>query len=106
MSANVDPENEYQLVMPFVVTSDAGGPYDSHAFVAGANFGALDTELKILTAFRAIPQPRYLETPLLPQIDLLAMKHGLVIQKTPWDEHPEEWTRIDFAYAEEDSDVR
>lgn len=105
MSANVDPENEYRLVMPLVVTTDSGGPYDSKAFVAGANFGDLDTELKILAMFGAIPRPRYIETPMLPQIDLLAMKHGMVIRKEPWDEHPDEWTRVDFAYAEEDSDV-
>lgn len=97
-------EGEYRLVMPFVVTTSVGGPYDDAAFTAGWNMGRIDYELEMCAKMGAIPRPVYMNTPLTPQIDLLAMKHGFIVQSEPWDEHPDEWTRFDFAYPSEGPD--
>jgi hypothetical protein len=109
MTQQVDPNppeesGEYELVMPFVVTESAGGPYADNAFVAGYACGSIDAELSMLSmlpqGIPALPGSRYVPTGIVPQLDLIAMNYGYVINSEPWDEHPDEWTRIDFAYGE------
>lgn len=39
---------EYDLVMPFVTVTSAGGPHDDDAYVAGFEMGALDACLRRL----------------------------------------------------------
>lgn len=91
MSPPPEPEASYGLVMPFVVTSDAGGPYDSTAFVAGARFGQDATELKA-----ELPDEweRYVYPPMVPQYDLLAMHHGYEMTSEPWEDFPDEWVLV------------
>lgn len=97
---------QYRLVMPFVCVQSAGGPYEDAAFAAGMQMGALDQELRSLAPLDALPRSRYVPTPLVHQADLIAMKHGYITEATPWEDHPDEWTRLDFGFAsrEEDSD--
>lgn len=86
-----DPEDGYTLVMPFVVTTDAGGPYESGAFVAGARFGQDSAELR---AEQPDEWQRYVYPPMVPQYDLLAMRYGYAITVEPWAEHPDEWALV------------
>ena len=66
-----DPD--YSMVMPFVVTTDNGGPYEPSAFVAGVYFGEASVLLPLLK-FGAMYR-RYVPTPLAGQLDLLCMAH-------------------------------
>lgn len=100
-----ETEGQYSLVMPFVVVTSNGGPYDDAAFAAGWNMGRLDIELELCAKMGAVPRSLYLATQLAPQVDLLAMKHGFTVLARPWDEHPDEWTRFDFEYAKETPDA-
>ena len=71
-----DPEETgYGLVMPFVVCASQGGPYDDEAFVSGWTLGAINMALNIIAPtgaqYRAWVKPAH-----VPQLDLIAMKHG------------------------------
>ena len=87
----------YELVMPFVVCRSQGGPYDDGAFVAGFECGALEARL---TIGRPASCELYVRTASLPQIDLIAMRHGYQVEAEPWDEDPDEWTHVLLAVAE------
>lgn len=63
---------DYDLVMPFVVVTSKGGPYDDEAFVAGYRIGAIDAEMR----HRALSVSATCRAPDEPQIDLVAMRHG------------------------------
>lgn len=65
----------YELVMPFVVVASAGGPYDDEAFVAGWSCAEVDQALTALAPWRATFQ-RAVRAGVVPQVDLIAMKHG------------------------------
>ena len=87
-----DDSPSFGLVMPFVVCSDQGGPYDPGAFVAGCYFGELGERLKA----GENPVMKYVPTPLVPQLDLLAMQYGYQFKAEAWAEHPDEWTEVRF----------
>lgn len=79
---------EYQIVMPFVVCKSVGGPYEDHAFCAGYALGAVDQYLSIeLPDLYDIT----IRTASLPQLDLLAMRHGYVMTQQEGDD---EWTWV------------
>jgi hypothetical protein len=86
------------LVMPFVVTTDQGGPYDAEAFCAGLECEGILSDLRaiakmsnvVLTSVRA---EKYVPPGLVPQLELVAMACGFTLTHELWDEHPEEWTR-------------
>lgn len=90
-------EGQYGLVMPFICCESNGGHLDDEAFVRGAQFGQVDAILKMK---RALGDPGdyevYVDPKMLPQFDLLAMHHGYKLTSTPWEEHPDEWTRACF----------
>lgn len=69
-------EGGYELVMPFVSCISQGGPYEDEAFVAGFQVGGVDA---LLAAGMTPPpgQPYYRS--LLPQLDLVAMRHGRTV---------------------------
>lgn len=94
-------EPEYGLLMPFVVVASKGGPYDDASFVAGARMKALwdRCELGIEDSFEV-----YEPTPLVPQLDLVAMQFGYRIDATPWWEAPEEWALVRFVKSAEGED--
>lgn len=109
MSGHEDDHAEYGLVMPLVVCSDQGGPYDASAFVAGIRYAQLDAILALDGYTRQIghtlnqgePIHHVIETELMPQVDLLAMHRGFVVEFAPWDEDPS-WTFATFSRPEPD----
>lgn len=98
----IEPEDEYGLVMPFVVTKSHGGPLDDHAFVAGAAFGQHDAELR--AAPRTMAWSTYVVPDMVAQYDLLAMHHGFTMKAEPWDEHPDDWVLVTFTKGEADAE--
>lgn len=84
------PEGDYSLVMPFVSCVSNGGPHDDESYVCGWECGALDRELG------ARNQPYVWKGMVhranLPQIELIAMKHGYIIVKS--EEVEEAWQEI------------
>jgi hypothetical protein len=92
------PEGEedegYGLLMPFTVCASQGGPYDDAAFVAGYTAGLLDGRLA--DPDNGWPIAQQVPSALVPQLDLLAMRHGWNITSEPWGEHPDEWTLVTF----------
>lgn len=91
-----EDNKEFGLVYPFVICKSNGGPYDDGAFVAGTYFG----ELAALTSSKTSVIEKTVPSPLIPQIDLLAMNDGYSLKVEPWDEHPEEWTFISMTLQE------
>lgn len=81
--------------MPFVVCASQGGPHDDGPFVAGYECGWLDATL----AAGPDTVSRYMRADSLPQVDLIAMRHGYTVTSTPWDEHPDEWTWVELVRA-------
>jgi hypothetical protein len=91
-----DPQDvNTELVMPFVVCQSEGGPYDDVSFVAGYTAGLLDADLRS-AAWARVERGFPIPTPLVPQADLIAMRHGYALEATPWDDAPEEWTFVTF----------
>ena len=80
------------LVMPFVVVESRGGPYADSAFVAGYECGWLDALLHSIKPSGSSIQ-RWVYPALLPQLDLIAMKHGMRVDVLEHDESGE-WTSI------------
>lgn len=91
-------EAEYGLLIPFVVVTSKGGPYDDKAFVAGARYG------KVAEILHAKPEEfNTFEYPeMIPQFDLLAMHEGYTMKVTPWVEYPEDWVELEFKKISED----
>ena len=73
--SGVEEDEGRELVMPFVVVSSRGGPFDDQAFVAGYECGVIDMALNVLVPIGGTVS-RWVHPELLPQIDLIAMKHG------------------------------
>lgn len=90
---------EYGIVMPFVLTKTNGGPYDDDAFVAGVTCGALDQELTLTTTLHTLPRERYINTLHLPQVDLIAMRHGYQLRLGDLDE-ASGWQVVQFDWAD------
>ena len=89
---NDDGNHEYSLVMPFIACQSQGGPYQDEAFVAGFHLGQLDIALTrgITEELSSVEA-----TALIPQLDLLAMRHGLTLEHRTWDEDPK-WSFVTF----------
>lgn len=91
---------EYGLVMPFVVCRTNGGPYDDQSFVAGYQVAAIDSALVVAAAIGAsvIPVAQCVYRPLLPQLDLVGMRHGYRMRShdvTAGDD-AETWSTVEF----------
>lgn len=69
-------DDQYDLVMPFVLCQSNGGPYDDAAFVAGFSCAKLDTALRELKVWAVQEWVQYLSSTVMPQVDLIAMHHG------------------------------
>lgn len=99
-AADGPPDDEqYDLVMPFVIVASTGGPFDDAAFVAGVTCGALDQELAITAAVHALPRERYIDARLIPQVDLIAMRHGYQTRLGDLDV-PSGWQVVEFAWPD------
>lgn len=88
------PEQPYELVMPFVVTTSHGGPYEDNAFVAGWQCAEVDRELAWGQTIKADLMRKTVFTGVLPQIELIAMKHGYTATFGCDDES--EWAAVLF----------
>ncbi|MFF8544782.1 hypothetical protein ACF060_31350 [Streptomyces werraensis] len=91
-------EGEYEPVMSIVLAKSNGGPYDDAAVVAGMTCGALDQELTMTAALHTLPHERYIDLPLIDQVDLIAMKHGYTLKRGEVDE-PSGYQRVSFDWA-------
>ena len=77
-----DPENEehvFGLIMPFVVVKSAGGALDDLSFTCGWDCGELYGELETCHRLGATPRARFVKPEIMPQLDLIAMKHGFTM---------------------------
>lgn len=103
-------DEEFEMLMPFVVVSSVGGPFDDGAYTAGWEMGALDARLAA-AKHHALGCPTVvLRRENVPQAELVAMKHGMVlaeIESVPSDEisdaHFEaavrEWAHVRFDWG-------
>lgn len=95
-----DPTDEEhpppELVMPFVVCTSQGGPYDDDSFVAGCEFATIDFALRTIRPLGVRCYERYVHPGLIPQLDLLAMHLHWSLVTEPWDEHPDEYALATF----------
>ncbi len=91
--ADIGGDAEYGMVMPFVVCASAGGPYDDEAFCAGYDLATLDT---LLDLQHPPVLQRTVRTATMPQVDLIAMKHGYSIKSRPWPDDDGYWTMVDL----------
>lgn len=99
------PDEEYSLVMPFVTVDSVGGPHDDASYVAGWEMGHLDATLALCEPMQVLPEPRMLRAVNLPQVDLIAMKYGLVSAVSEVEGAPD-WRSVRFTRAEaSDPDV-
>lgn len=93
------------LVFPFVVCESHGGPYADEPFVAGYQAGGIDTALGAAKALGATSARFTVRSPLMPQLELIAMHHGFpVVQVVAWEEHPDEWSVVTFTNDETEPD--
>lgn len=88
-----DGEPEMSLVMPFVVVTSKGGPYDDTAFAAGWAAGEIDRALAAVAGFE-VAVDRMVPTALVPQIDLIAMRHGYRCESRRDEEYSDEWSHL------------
>ena len=89
-----DKEPGYGLLMPFVVCESQGGPYADEPFVAGYRIGHLDAQLQ----YERPPfWEGYVAPSDVPQIDLLAMRHGY---NTVIEPDGDEWTHMRLTASE------
>lgn len=72
---------EHELVMPFVVCESVGGPYADEAFVAGYWCGHYDALME-----RGEAPGNYVPAGIVPQLDLVAMRHGFTMTAEPWED--------------------
>lgn len=98
-------EAEYGLVMPFVVVTSKDGPYDDEAYCAGWEMGALAARLALCEIHGLGPPEVVIHRGNVPQADLIAMQHGMVVTEG-WpegteldDETNDQWARVTFAWG-------
>ena len=81
------------LVMPFVIVKSSGGELDDLSFACGWDCGALDAELRTCHELAATPRARYVKVEILPQLDLIAMRHKFTVQL---GEEVSDWRYVSF----------
>lgn len=96
-----DDEIKYELVMPFVVVASKGGPYDDASFVAGWSCAEVDQALGAVSPWNATFS-RTVRTEVLPQLDLIAMKHGyqMTYDEDVDRERADGWSLVAFSPLE------
>jgi len=80
----------YELVMPLVVVTSKGGPFDDNAYAAGWEAGAFMETLRALARAGLPASDIKLHMPVraanVPQLDLIAMDAGWAMQTDPADD--------------------
>ena len=84
-------EDGYALVMPFVVVTSKGGPYDDDAFTAGWQCGDLDRRLATIKDAGGEFYRTTLRKEVVPQADLIAMHRGFTLATEDFED-AEGWT--------------
>lgn len=92
-----DGSATWGLVMPFVVCASRGGPYDDQSFVAGYAAGRLAVLLESLATCGGSGTRFTVHTGLLPQLDLMAMRHGFTLDSAPCPE-ADGWSTATFSH--------
>lgn len=90
-----DDQSGYELAMPFVTVTSKGGPHDDASYVAGWECGVLDVKLSDLDPLTGECHEATVHTENIPQLDLIAMKHGFRLELAPASEIPE-WRHVRF----------
>lgn len=90
---NEAPGPEYELIMPFVVVTSVGGPYDDDAYVAGFEMGRLDAVLQ-LSSRATITHQVIMRTANVAQADLIAMNHRWTVAQVV--ELDDGWSQIEL----------
>lgn len=88
-------ETTFGLEMPFIICASQQGPYADEPFAAGWTCGELYTELAACRQLGARPHGRYVPPEILPQVDLIAMKHGFTVHRDAERNTPA-WAYIEF----------
>jgi hypothetical protein len=85
--SNDEDDIEYDMVMPFLNMTSNGGEYDGHAYVAGFEMGCLQGQIygdKSPTPDAPSPGAvgdwRWMQKGNVDQLDLIAMKHGYIVE--------------------------
>lgn len=97
MMTDEHEEGQYGLIMPFVVCTSQGGPWDDQAFVAGVKLGVL---LRYMDSDEGEISD-YVHPDLVRQVDLAVMHFGYTMRSEPWDEYN---TRIELTKRQDDGD--
>lgn len=72
--------------MHFILVQSNGGPFEDNAFAAGWNLATLDARLTTARVHGLFMGGVLLHGALFPQIDLIAMRHGFVVDAEPYDQ--------------------
>ena len=91
------------MVMPFVVCESQGGPYDDAAPVAGFEMGELDAQLNVAAVSDVLTMQRTLRSASLPQVDLVAMRHGFRLKVIA--HHDNEWSTVTFRQSKATQEI-
>lgn len=85
------------LVLPFVACRSRGGPFDDESFVAGFQCGEIDRALSVaaLTGAQRVRFPTVYAS-LLPQLDLVAMRHLYQLGPVTVSEQAPLWADVTF----------
>lgn len=90
-AVNIGDDFGSELVMPFVVVRSAGGPFDDEAFCAGVEVGALGEYLRLGGPFSFT---RPYKRSLIPQLDLVAMRHRYVLTASDPVDGEDGWVSV------------
>jgi hypothetical protein len=95
--AGDEPEGEgYELVVPFIVCSSAGGPYEDDAFVAGFQAGQVDQALQAAAVARASEVRFTVDTTLVKQLELIGMSRGFPVMLAEDADDAPGWSFVTF----------
>ena len=102
-------QGECGLIMPFVVVESKGGPYDDGAYVAGCELGDMMARMRFAKEFRFDFPDQVVHRENVPQIDLIAMRYGIVMTELDWGPEVDEataaeWAWVSFRYVDPESD--
>lgn len=90
-----EPEG-YELVVPFIVCTSVGGPFDDDAFVAGFQAGQVNQALKVASAANANEVQFTVNTELVKQLELIGMSHGFPYLDAATSDEAPTWTFVTF----------
>jgi hypothetical protein len=91
-----DEEPEVELIMPFVVCTSNGGPFDDDAFVAGYQAGQIDNTLATIASGGVTELRITVYVDLLPQLELIAMRYDFSLAADAPSGENLEWTHVTF----------